>query len=187
MRIPTPRGTRARCWSHSTPGRMAAATMTPRKTSAMTILIFHSASAATTIASATIVVTAARRAMAPMSRDLSPCVEACKPMLASAEEHVFLDARRHGVVLVRPLLRALVLAAAGWAAFIGGWPISLAGAPLLLVAAVVATAAVWKWDRTHIVLTAEKLFVVHGVVRRRAAAVRLERIGSLELEQTLLG
>src|SRR4051812_32669670 len=108
-------------------------------------------------------------------------------MLAEADEHVFLDARRHGVVLVRPFLRALVLAAAGWAAFIGGWPFSIAGAPLLLVAAIVATAAVWRWDRTHIVLTTEKLFVVHGVVRKHAAAVRLAKVGTVEIEQSLLG
>jgi membrane protein YdbS with pleckstrin-like domain len=108
-------------------------------------------------------------------------------MLATAEEHVYLDARRHGVVLVRPLLRALLLAAGGWAAFIGGWPISLAGAPLLIVAAVTATAAVWKWDRTHVVLTTEKLFIVHGVVRKRAAAVRLAKVGTVEIEQSLPG
>jgi uncharacterized membrane protein YdbT with pleckstrin-like domain len=108
-------------------------------------------------------------------------------MLASAEEQVFLDARRHGVVLVRPLLRAFVLAAGGWGAFVGGWPISIAGAPLLVVAAGVATAAVWKWDRTHVVLTAETLFVVHGVVRKRAAAVRLSKVGTVEIEQSLLG
>jgi uncharacterized membrane protein YdbT with pleckstrin-like domain len=108
-------------------------------------------------------------------------------MLATAEEHVYLDARRHGIVLVRPLLRALVLAGAGWAAFLGGWPISLAGAPLLLVAAVVATAAVWKWDRTHIVLTTDKLVIVHGVVRKRAAAVRLAKVGTVEIDQSLLG
>src|SRR4030088_1760184 len=155
--MPTPRGRRHRSCSHSMPGRIAAATMNPRKTRAMTTLIFQSASAVTTIASATVVVTAARRATLPMSRVFSPYVEAGKPMLASAEEHVFLDARRHGVVLVRPLLRAAVPAVGGWAAFIGGWPISLAGAPLLVVAAVMATAAVWEWDRTHIVLTTEKL------------------------------
>jgi uncharacterized membrane protein YdbT with pleckstrin-like domain len=108
-------------------------------------------------------------------------------MLAGVEEHVFLDARRHGVVLVRPLLRALAIAAVGWAAFLGGWPVSIASAPLLIVAAVLATAAVWRWDRTHVVLTTEKLFVVHGVVRKRAAAVRLAKVGTIELEQSLLG
>ena len=40
-------------------------------------------------------------------------------MLAEPEEQVFLDARRHGIVLVRPLLRALVLALLGAAAFLG--------------------------------------------------------------------
>ena len=47
--------------------------------------------------------------------------------------------------------------------------------------------AVWRWHRTTIVVTTEKLFVVHGTVRRRAAAVRLTRVGAIELEQTLLG
>ena len=108
-------------------------------------------------------------------------------MLAEPDDHVFLDARRHGVVLVRPLLRALVLALLGAAAFLGGWPVSVAGAMLLVIAAVVATAAVWKWDRTHVVVTADKLFVMHGVVHKRAAAVRLERVGTVEIEQSLLG
>jgi membrane protein YdbS with pleckstrin-like domain len=108
-------------------------------------------------------------------------------MLAEPGEHVFLDARRHGVVLVRPLCRALVLALLGATAFLGGWPVSVAGAALLVIAAVVATAAVWRWDRTHVVLTSERLSVLHGVVRRRAAAVRLARVGAVEIEQSLVG
>jgi membrane protein YdbS with pleckstrin-like domain len=108
-------------------------------------------------------------------------------MLAEPEEHVYLDARRHGVVLVRPLCRALVLALLGSAAFLGGWPVSVAGATLLVIAAIVATAAVWRWDRTHIVVTTEQLSVLHGVVRRRAAAVRLARVGTVEIEQSLVG
>lgn len=108
-------------------------------------------------------------------------------MLAEPEDHVYLDARRHGVVLVRPLCRALVLALLGAAAFLGGWPVSVAGATLLVIAAFLATAAVWRWDRTHIVVTTEQLSVLHGVVHRRAAAVRLARVGTVEIEQSLLG
>jgi uncharacterized membrane protein YdbT with pleckstrin-like domain len=108
-------------------------------------------------------------------------------MLHHSEERVCLDVRRHGIVLVRPLVRALVLALLGLAAFLGGWPVSVAGATLLVVAAVVATAAVWRWDRTHVVLTTEKLFVVHGVVRRSAAAGHLGKVGTVEIEQSLLG
>ena len=37
------------------------------------------------------------------------------------------------------------------------------------------------------VVTTEKLFVVHGVVRRQAAAVRLAKVSTVELEQSLLG
>jgi len=100
---------------------------------------------------------------------------------------VYVDARRHGVVLVRPLSRALVLALLGAVAFLGGWPVSVAGAALLGLAALGAVGAVWRWDRTRIVLTGEKLFVVHGTLRRRAAAVRLAKVQTVEVEQSLFG
>jgi uncharacterized membrane protein YdbT with pleckstrin-like domain len=103
------------------------------------------------------------------------------------EEQVFVDARRHGIVLVRPLLRATALAVLGATAIAIGWPLSLAGSALLAIAAAVATLAVWRWDRTHVVLTSEKLFVVHGVLRRRAAAVHLTRVGAVEVDQSLPG
>ena len=108
-------------------------------------------------------------------------------MLAQPEEHVYLDARRHGIVLVRPLARAAALAVLGAVSFAVGWPASLAGATLLALAAGFAIVAVWRWDRTHVVVTTEKLFVVHGVVRRQAAAVRLAKVSTVELDQSLLG
>src|ERR1700758_2184192 len=103
------------------------------------------------------------------------------------EERVYVDARRHGVVLVRPLSRALVLALLGAGAFLGGCPVSVAGAALLGLAALGAVAAVWRWDRTRIVLTGEKLFVVHGTLRRRAPALRLAKVQTVEVEQSLFG
>jgi membrane protein YdbS with pleckstrin-like domain len=103
------------------------------------------------------------------------------------DEHVYIDARRHGIVLFRPLGRALLLSLLGATAFLGGYPVSAAGAALLCIAAVGAVAAVWKWDRTRVVLTADRLFVVHGTIRRRAAAVRLERVQTVEIEQSALG
>lgn len=108
-------------------------------------------------------------------------------MLAHEAEHVYIDSRRHGVVLVKPLARALGLAALGTVGLVLGWPVSLPGAVLLFCAAVVAAGAVWRWDRTHVVVTTEKLFVVHGTLRRRAAAVHLSRVGAVEIEQSLLG
>src|ERR1022692_5002181 len=99
-------------------------------------------------------------------------------MLETPEEQVFLDARRHGVVLARPLLRALIVAVLGAIGMIGGWPVSAAGVGLLVVAAAMAIGSVWRWDRTHVVLTTEKLFVVHGVMKRQAAAVRVPQGGT---------
>src|SRR5881227_1692845 len=112
---------RARRSSHSTPGRMAAATITPRKTSAITTLIFHRTSAATTIPRTTRVATATRRAVVPMTRDCCPLVERGNPMvthsgagsagggaaatrredrhaLGTPGEIVLVDERRHGIV-----------------------------------------------------------------------------------------
>jgi uncharacterized membrane protein YdbT with pleckstrin-like domain len=108
-------------------------------------------------------------------------------MLSHPDERVYVDSRRHGIVLVKPLSRALALAVLGVTAFVVGWPLSLAGAVLLVLAALSATAAVWRWDRTHVVVTTDRLFIVHGVVRRRAASVQLTRIGAVEVDQSLLG
>ena len=102
-------------------------------------------------------------------------------------EHVYVDARRHGVVLLRPLARALVIALLGAVAFLGGWPVSAVGCAFLCIAALGALAAVWKWDHTRVVLTGERLFVVHGTIRRHAAAVRLEKVQTVEVEQSFLG
>jgi uncharacterized membrane protein YdbT with pleckstrin-like domain len=108
-------------------------------------------------------------------------------MQAAQEERIRLHERRHGIVLVGSFARAFALAGPGLFALVVGWPATVIGALLLAAAALVVLRAVWRWDRTRVVLTTEKLFVVHGTLRRRAAAVRLARIGPVEIEQTLLG
>jgi membrane protein YdbS with pleckstrin-like domain len=122
-----------------------------------------------------------------MPRVFSPGDESGKPVLTAPDERICLDARRHGVVLARPLSRALALAAAGAFLSLQPWPFPAGGAVLLAVAAVLALRAVWRWDRTRVVLTSEKLFVVDGILRRRTAGVRLRAVDAVELEQTLLG
>jgi uncharacterized membrane protein YdbT with pleckstrin-like domain len=108
-------------------------------------------------------------------------------VVTSAHEQVCLEERRHGVVLVAPFVRALLLAAPGALAVAVGWPATVVGAALLAAAALLVLRAVWRWERTRVVLTTEKLFVVHGTWRRRAAAVRLSRVGPIEIEQSVLG
>jgi uncharacterized membrane protein YdbT with pleckstrin-like domain len=104
------------------------------------------------------------------------------------EERVCLDARRHTVVLARPLARAVVLAVAGSFLLALAWPIPVAGAAVLVVAAVTALVAVVRWDRTRFVVTTEKVFLVHGgITRRRASAVLVRQVRLVALEQTLPG
>ena len=100
---------------------------------------------------------------------------------------VRLDARPHGVVLARPLAKALVLAGAGGVLFALGWPVSPFGALPLAVAAAIAVRAVWRWERTRLLVTDDAVSVVSGTVRRRAATVARGRIGPVEIEQSLLG
>jgi uncharacterized protein (UPF0548 family) len=67
------------------------------------------------------------------------------------------------------------------------WPAPVAGALVQGVAAATALVAVLRWDRTRVVVTTEKVFLVHGVVRRRASAVMLRSLRVVSLEQSLPG
>ena len=132
----------ARRLSHSTLGRIAEAITKPRKSSAMTIRIFQSASATMTIAMTTSVAIAVVRAVSPIPRD---------SLRNQNEGPVAFEAHRHGIALARPLLRSLLLAAAGVACFLAPWPrLAFAGAALLALAAFLVVVAVARWDRTHL-------------------------------------
>jgi uncharacterized membrane protein YdbT with pleckstrin-like domain len=118
-----------------------------------------------------------------MARPLpKPCRVGIRP-----EERVCLDARRHSVVLFRPLARAVLLSVAGVLLLFLPWPAPVAGALLQAIAAVSALVAVIRWDRTRFVVTTEKVFLVHGVTRRRASAVMVRSCRLVALEQSLPG
>lgn len=103
-------------------------------------------------------------------------------------EQVRLEERPHVAALLRPLGRSFALALAGAIlVLVAPASLGLLGALLLAAAAILALAAVWRWDRTQLVVTTDKLFIVYGVAQRRAAAVRLSRIGPVEMEQGVLG
>jgi uncharacterized membrane protein YdbT with pleckstrin-like domain len=90
-------------------------------------------------------------------------------------------------VLLRPLALAVAGAVVGVPLAAAGWPYVTGGAALLVVSAVAAFRAVWRWDQTRIVVTTHKLFVVHGTLRRRAAAVRFGGGAAVEVDEPLLG
>ena len=102
-------------------------------------------------------------------------------------ERVYLDSRRHGVVLVPPLARAFLIAAVGGFLVSLRSPFPIAGAALVAISALLAFRAVWKWERTRVIVTDDRLALVRGTLRRRIAAVRLERVGAVEVEQSLFG
>jgi hypothetical protein len=108
-------------------------------------------------------------------------------MLAGPDEEVFLDARRHGIVLVRPLARAMICTVVGGALLAFAWPVGVVGALLMGLGALLAVRSVWAWERTRVVVTSEKVFVVNGTWRRRAKAVRLGAIEAVEFDQSLPG
>ena len=108
-------------------------------------------------------------------------------MLAVPEERVCLEARRHGVVLARPLLRALAVAASGGLLLTQPWVFLIPGALLVVLGALMLLRAVWRWERTRLVVTTEKLFVVRGSRRTRSGAVRLRALQTFEVEQSLPG
>jgi uncharacterized membrane protein YdbT with pleckstrin-like domain len=109
-------------------------------------------------------------------------------MRLARDEEVCLDARLHGAVLARPLSRSLVLVAAGMVALTIPSPVgAVIGAVLIAVGAAFTLRAVWQWERTRVVVTTEKVYVVRGTLRRRARAVRLQAVDAVEIDQTLLG
>ena len=109
-------------------------------------------------------------------------------MLSAEDEHVYLTARRHGIVLARPLVRSGVLFMIGLALFrLPGVVPGGLGALLIAAAALFVLRAVWMWERTRLVITSEKVYVVRGTVHRRAKAVRLRAVDAVEVDQSLLG
>ena len=103
-------------------------------------------------------------------------------------ERVRLEERPHAAALARPLGRALLAAVVG-AILVLAAPatLGLVGAFLRAGAALYSLAAVWRWDRTQLVVTSDKLFITYGIAQRRAAAVRLARVGPVEMRQSVLG
>lgn len=105
--------------------------------------------------------------------------------MLEADERICWESRRHAVVLAKPLARASLLGGAGFVVFAVGWPLMVLGPLLLTLGGLGAALAVWRWERTRVVVTTERLFVVQGTVRRRTTAVRLARVPTVEIEQTL--
>lgn len=100
---------------------------------------------------------------------------------------MLLETRLHGIVLGGSVVKALILAGIGAVLLALGWPWSAGGVIAMALATLVALRAAWRWDRTKIVVTSDHLSIVTGVLRRRAASVRLSSLGALEIEQTLTG
>jgi uncharacterized membrane protein YdbT with pleckstrin-like domain len=94
------------------------------------------------------------------------------------------ETRCHAIVLAWPFAKGLALAGLGTALLAAGWEVSPAGAVGVALGALMALRAVWRWERTRILVAGDQLAVVHGTFRRRTAAAR---IGAVEVEQTVLG
>ncbi len=154
---------------------------------------FQRASAVTTVATTTRLATNARLAVWamrwswPRAGNGKPAAKARGPMWTRTRERTCWESRRHAVVLARPLARGLAFGAVGFVCFTIGWPVMLVAPVLIGLGGLGAGLSVWRWERTRVVVTTERLFVVHGTLRRRVAAVHVDSIGAIEVEQSLVG
>jgi uncharacterized membrane protein YdbT with pleckstrin-like domain len=121
-----------------------------------------------------------------LAQETSP-LAANKRVVEAAAEEVCLDARRHGIVLARPLGQALALAVVGGILLTQFWALALLGALAIAVGAASALRAVWRWEWTRFVITTERVYLAQGSLHRRAKAVRLRAVDAIELEQTAAG
>ena len=104
------------------------------------------------------------------------------------DEEIYLDARLHGAVLARPIFRSTMLVLLGIAAMLVPYSAAAGvGAVLIAAGAFFTLRAVWQWERTRIVVTTEKLYVINGTLRRRTKTVKLRAVDAVELDQSLLG
>jgi uncharacterized membrane protein YdbT with pleckstrin-like domain len=104
------------------------------------------------------------------------------------DEEVYLDARLHGAVLARPIFRSTLLALLGIAALLVPYAAAAGvGAVLIAAGALFTLRAVWQWERTHLVVTTEKVYLLNGTLHRRTKAVRLQMVDAVEVDQSLVG
>jgi uncharacterized membrane protein YdbT with pleckstrin-like domain len=109
-------------------------------------------------------------------------------MRPDREEEVYLDARLHGAVLARPIFRSAMLVLLGVAALLVPFaPAAVLGALLIAAGAFFTLRAVWHWERTHLVVTTEKVYLLNGTLHRRTRSVRLKAVEAVEIDQSLLG
>jgi uncharacterized membrane protein YdbT with pleckstrin-like domain len=104
------------------------------------------------------------------------------------DEDVYLDARLHGAVLARPIFRSTLLVLLGIAALLVPYAAAAGvGAVLIAAGAFFTLRAVWQWERTHLVVTTEKVYLLNGTLHRRTKAVRLQMVDAVEVDQSLVG
>jgi lysylphosphatidylglycerol synthetase-like protein (DUF2156 family) len=99
-------------------------------------------------------------------------------------ERVCLETRRHGIVLARPFAKVFALASAGGLLYSRGWPLLVIGAAFLIGAALLALRAVWRWERTRVVVTTRRVMLMSGTLRRRTSTADA---GQITVEQSALG
>jgi uncharacterized membrane protein YdbT with pleckstrin-like domain len=104
------------------------------------------------------------------------------------DEEVYLDARLHGAVLARPIFRSTMLVLLGIAALLVPYAAAAGvGAVLIAAGAFFTLRAVWQWERTRLVVTTEKVYLLNGTLHRRTKAVRLQMVDAVEVDQSLVG
>jgi hypothetical protein len=117
--------------------------------------------------------------------------------LISPSERIHLVTREHGVVLVRPFLRATVAVVlcggAAYAVARSPAPGSVRWAAALLAAAIVGlsllglTRRISRWNARRLVVTDRRVLLTSGLVSRRVSAMPLHALDDLQVHVSGMG
>jgi uncharacterized membrane protein YdbT with pleckstrin-like domain len=107
-------------------------------------------------------------------------------MQTSANEKVIFGTRFSRKIFIKPILAAILLLALAIASLWFQWNYRFYGfGSLLLLAILVAILPFIKYYASEFVITTQRIIIQHGFIARRSYEMLLDKVESIEVDQTL--